>query len=481
MGSWPKHPLIYEINTWVWIDELSRKTGCPLTLASVSDDEWDRIAAPGFDAVWLMGVWERSPEGIRISMANDWLLADFRRALPDFSDEDNVGSPYCVRRYTVDAHLGGPEALAVARRKLADHGLSLILDFVPNHVAPDHPWVTTHSEYFIRGDDEDLRRDPASFVSAGGRVLACGRAPYFPAWPDVLQLNAVDPGLRSASVETVQEIADQCDGVRCDMAMLMMSNVFERTWGGRAGTRPDSDYWPHLIPAVKGKHPGFRFIAEAYWDLEWELQQQGFDYCYDKRLYDRLEHDQAESLRLHLCADLPYQEKLVRFIENHDEPRAAAAFTPEEHRASAVTALTIPGARLVHEGQMVGRRIRLPVFLARRPGESPDTDLLAFYRTLLMALSRGNFLLGIWRLCERSGWPNNQTYLNLVAWCWQNGKARCLIVVNLSDTASQCLVKIPWADLKGRNCRLKDAFTSAEYERDGDQMRGSGLYVDLPA
>ena len=135
---------------------------------------------------------------------------------------------------------------------------------------------STHPEYFIQGDDEDLRRDPASFIAAGGKVLACGRDPYFPAWPDVLQLNAFHPGLRSAAVETVAEIAEQCDGVRCDMAMLMMSDIFERTWGPRAGARPAEDYWPTLIPAVQASHPEFRFIAEAYWDLEWALQQQGF-------------------------------------------------------------------------------------------------------------------------------------------------------------------------------------------------------------
>ena len=93
MQSWPKHPLIYEINTWVWLDELSRREQRSLTLASVPDAEWDHIAALGFDAVWLMGVWERSPEGIRISMANDGLLADFRRALPDFTDRGQRGLP----------------------------------------------------------------------------------------------------------------------------------------------------------------------------------------------------------------------------------------------------------------------------------------------------------------------------------------------------------------------------------------------------
>jgi hypothetical protein len=132
MRSWPKGPLIYEINTWVWLRELSRQATHPITLASVSEAEWDRIARLGFDVVWLMGVWERSPEGMRISMANEGLLADFRRALPDFEAQDNVGSPYCVRRYAVDAHLGGSTALAVARSQLAERGVRLILDFVPN-------------------------------------------------------------------------------------------------------------------------------------------------------------------------------------------------------------------------------------------------------------------------------------------------------------------------------------------------------------
>jgi hypothetical protein len=442
-------------------------------------EEWDDLASFGFDAVWFMGVWERSPEGIGISMKNPGLLTDFRRALPDFTEQDNVGSPYCVRRYVVDEHLGGPQGLATAREKLAERGMRLILDFVPNHVAPDHPWVFTHPEYFIQGDDDDLRRDPASFVAAGGKVLACGRDPYFPAWPDVLQLNAFDQGLRSAAVQTVRQIAAQCDGVRCDMAMLLMNSIFERTWGSRAGTRPATDYWPQVIPAVKERHPGFQFIAEAYWDMEWELQQQGFDYCYDKRLYDRLEHDPAESVRLHLCADLPYQEKLVRFIENHDEPRAAAAFTPERHRTAAVTALTLPGACLIHEGQMEGRRVRLPVFLARRPDEPPDEALLAFYRQLLETLRGGDFLEGTWRLCERTGWPDNASYMNLVSWCWVKDDERCLIVVNFSDETSQALLRVPWDELRGRTWRLNDVLSGEIYDRSGNEIRDAGLYVDL--
>ena len=160
MSKWPKYPTIYEINTWVWLSEISEKSGTSTDLSSVPSADWDAIAAYGFDAVWLMGVWERSPAGIAIANRNESLLNDFRRALPDFRPQDNVGSPYCVRRYVVDKHLGGPNGLAVARQQLAKRGMRLILDFVPNHVAPDHPWVVEHPEYFIRGNTDGCQERP---------------------------------------------------------------------------------------------------------------------------------------------------------------------------------------------------------------------------------------------------------------------------------------------------------------------------------
>ena len=208
------------------------------------------------------------------------------------------------------------------------HGLGLVLDYVPNHVAPDHRWLTERPECFLFGTDEELVSHPEAFVRTAAGVVANGRDPYFPPWPDVVQLNAFSPALREAVAETLIDIGGQCDGLRCDMAMLMTNEVFARTWGDRAGPAPAADYWPTLIPRVKGAHSDLLFIAEAYWDMEWTLQQQGFDLCYDKRLYDRLIGDPAESVRAHLQADGSYQERLIRFIENHDEPRAAATFGP---------------------------------------------------------------------------------------------------------------------------------------------------------
>jgi glycosidase len=480
MRSWARHPVLYEINTLVWLHELGEASGRAVTLATIPAAAWDDLAALGIDAVWLMGVWERSPAGRRIALDNPGLIATFVRALPDFSEADATGSPYCVRRFVADARVGGPEGLAAARRELARRGIRLVLDFVPNHLASDHSWVSEHPEYFVRGDRSDLRRDPGSFLELEGGVFANGRDPYFPAWHDVVQVDAFSPGLRRAAEATLLDIAAQCDGVRCDMAMLLMNEIFAGTWGARVGAAPVTEYWPGIIAAVKRRHPEFRFVAEAYWDTQWALQQQGFDLCYDKRLYDRLVQGSVDGVRLHLRAEPAYQQRLLRFIENHDEPRAAAAFSSEKARAAAVVFATLPGSRLFHEGQIEGRRVRLPVFLVRRPTEPVDEPLAAFYGKLLQAIATPALHDGSWRLLEATGWDDNTSFRSLVAWCWEQEQDRAVVVVNLGETPAQARIRLPWLDLAGRRLRLVDRISGDEYERDGDEMLDPGLFVSLP-
>jgi hypothetical protein len=417
---------IYEINTAVF-------------LAGRRLEEIDWAFVPDVDAVWLMGVWERSPAGLEIALGEPGLMAGMRSALPDLRDEDVIGSPYCVRDYAVDARFGD---LAAARAALAQRGLKLILDYVPNHVAPDHPWLTSHPEYFIAGSEEDLVRDPASWLRVGSSIVARGRDPYFPAWPDVVQLNAFSPELREAVRALLERLAGMCDGVRCDMAMLMTNEVFSRTWGLQA---PAEEFWPTVV------HDNLIFIAEAYWDMEFALQQQGFDYCYDKRLYDRLAHEDAAAVHGHLEADPAYQERLLRFIENHDEPRAAPTFGPRA-RAAAVVMSTIPGARLYHDGQFDGYRTHIPVFLARGPVEARDEELRAFYEALVPLQVRD------WRLLDTD-------HPALVAWAFSGH----VVVVNLGDAEAWGRVRI------AVDGTLTDLLTGAGYERSGDQ-----LVVGLP-
>lgn len=476
----PRHPLIFEIDTWPWLHALSVAGGRRVDLGSVPDRVWDAIAADGYDLVWLMGVWQRSSAGVALALANPDLVQSFRTALPDFGDDDVVGSPYCVRDYVADDRLGGRTGLAAARRALRDRGVGLLLDFVPNHVAPDHPWVSAHPDRFVLGDDSDRERDPSGFIELAGHVFAHGRDPYFPAWPDVLQLNAFSADARTGVVATLRDIAAQCDGVRCDMAMLMMDDIFAGTWGDRVGAPLRLGYWPEITEAVRRTHPGFLFVAEAYWDREYALQREGFDYCYDKRLYDRLVNggDPAASVAIHLAADPAYQGRLLRFLENHDEPRAASLLDPPRHRAAAVATLTQCGARLVHDGQTRGRRTHLPVFLGRFPDEPDDAELAGFYRNLLGVLADPTFHDGQWRLCGVAGWEGNDSAHQIVSWCW-TADTRWLVAVNLGPGPAAAHVSVPWPDLRGRSVALLDPTQDVLYERTGEDLN-DGLYVELP-
>lgn len=483
--TWPAIPVIYEVNTAVWLDDLSQAASEQLTLADVGADDWAAVTPAGIDAVWLMGVWERSPAGLAIADENAELRASFRDALPDLRTADVIGSPYCVRSYVVDARFGGPDGLAVARAALADRGVRLILDYVPNHVAPDHPWVTTNPELFIHGDEHDRAADPSAWTTAAGRVLARGRDPYFPPWPDVVQLNAFAPALRVATTNVLADIASQCDGIRCDMAMLMTNSVFATTWGQLAGKENDREFWPDVIGALRLTQPDTVLIAEAYWDLEWELHQQGFDFCYDKRLYDRILSQDPGSIREHLSADLGYQSKLLRFLENHDEPRIAACLDVEAAKAAAVTIATLPGGTLWHEGQFEARQVRPPVFLSRRPHELPDHQLADWYRRLLTTVADQQMKRGRWQLHEMTGWSDNTTSASLVAWSWTGGGVGVgvghLVVVNLSPHPAQGRVQLGWSDLPAGSLRLTDLLSERVYVRDGSELADCGLYVDLHA
>jgi glycosidase len=477
--DWLRNSLLYEINTWVWLREWSQAAGRSVTLGEVPEEAWDRLADLGVSAVWLMGVWERSPVGVALALRNRALLRELRQSLPNLRTEDIVGSPYCVRRFEVDPHLGGPAGLAAARQALAQREIRLVLDFVPNHVAPDHPWVSTHPDWLIRGSPTDLRRTPGAFLDVGGQVFARGRDPYFPPWSDVLQLNAFSQDLRDAVVTVLRSIAAQCDGVRCDMAMLMLNHVFARTWGQRAGALPAEDYWRYVIPAVKSSNPEFRFVAEAYWDLETSLLEQGFDACYDKGLYDRLAHSSAESIREHLLRYSEIQDRLVRFLENHDEPRAAQVFPWPKAFAATVVLMTLPGVRLLHEGQLQGRTLRTPLHLGRRSAETENSVMAQRYPALFRLAARRVFRMGRWFLCDTSGWPDNLSHRHLLSWCWRDGDERWLIVANYSQETVQGRVHLPWEDLTGRLWRLVDPLQGAAYERHGDELASLGLFVAL--
>ena len=380
----PRYPALYQINTRVWLTELSGALGRRATLDDVPDGELDRLAELGFDWVWLLSVWQTGPAAQAISRANRSWRREFEETLPDLRDDDIGGSGFAIRSYTVHRDLGGTAALGRLRTRLQQRGMKLMLDFVPNHMAPDHPWVDEHPDFFVRGSENDLAASPQNYrrvrTNGGALVLAYGRDPYFDGWPDTLQLDYGNPDLQQAMIGELATIAGQCDGLRCDMAMLVLPDVFERTWG----IRPEP-FWPKAIESVRRAHPQFRFMAEVYWDLEWTMQQQGFDYAYDKRLYDRLREGRARPVREHFHAGLDYQDKLARFLENHDEPRAAATFPPDASRGRGRRHLPITRTAVLPPGT-----VRRPqeAHLAAPGPRAARTDRPAARRVLRPAAGR---------------------------------------------------------------------------------------------
>jgi glycosidase len=316
-----QHPVLYEVNACVLLQECSAAAGKVITLGDLPETLLDEWAALGFDVIWLMGVWTRSE-----------ISRDIARVLPDLQGE-----------YRVAAEFGGSAALRRLRTRLARKGMGLVLDFVCNHTARDCQWVRGHPEWYINGAAGDDRGRPDMFFVAetarGEQVIAHGRDPMFSGWTDTAQLNHRSRDARGAIIKELERISALCDGVRCDMAMLLLNDVFDRTWHDHLHVASDDiapgEFWKEAIDHVHALHPDFLFLAESYWNREWDLQQLGFQYTYDKTLYDRLLREGASSVHDHLRAELAYQKRSIRFVENHDEPRAARVLPSEAAWAAA--------------------------------------------------------------------------------------------------------------------------------------------------
>jgi len=482
------HPLLLELNTRCWLRELTAAEGREVSLSTVPERLFEKWKGMGLTHVWLMGVWCTGPRSRERALANGFLREELDRVLPGWDEEDVAGSPYAIERHVVAEVLGGMEGLRRFRRRLNTHGLRLVLDFVPNHVGLDHPWLQKHPDYFV----QTAEPHPAAFSTRTGD-RACwilhGRDPHFAAWDDTAQLDHRRSDLQQALLDELLQVAQLCDGVRCDMAMLVLRDVFERTWedipvtasGAGLVTR---DFWDIAIPAVKAIHGEFLFIAEVYWNLEERLQAVGFDYTYDKILTDGLlRHHVGEMVTLLQGRTPEFLNRSVHFLENHDEVRVASALSIEEHRAAALLTLGLPGMRFLHDGQTLGATLRTPVQLRRRAAEPVDHRIRDLYAEVLGALQQAGVGHGDGRLLRaQPAWADNPTSDNFVVIQWSDAHSpRALVVVNLADHRSQCRVSLEWAAPGTDSWQLVDLLSDERWTRSADDLRDRGLFLDVPA
>jgi 1,4-alpha-glucan branching enzyme len=484
MGTNPK---LYEINirTFLRRYDTSEKRA---TFKDIPLTFWKNLADKGFNYIWLMGVWETCSSVIPEHCFQEGLVNSYNRALKNWTKEDVIGSPYAINRYKINPDIGSEEELKFLRKIIHSLGMKLILDFVPNHFSVGTVYKENNPDLFLHASEEDIKDDPHTFFRSKVNpeiIFAHGRDPFFPAWTDTIQLNYFNPETRAFMINTLLDIIELCDGVRCDMSMLVMNNIFLNTWRGVINTghiqQPEVEFWKEAIEKVKSENQNFLLIAETYWDLEWELQQLGFDFTYDKKLLDRLKDGTPRSILEHLKADLSFQLKSVRFIENHDEERATQSLGTERSYAAAIIISTIQGMQLYYNGQFSGHRIKLPVQLGKEPNEHEVKSILKFYDNLFEITNHEVFKKGIWRLLDvNASWEGNNSFNNILAWNWSFAGHQRLIVVNYSNTVSQGRIKL---DVEGyeENFKLIDLLNNTTYWRNSEEVHHTGLFIELQA
>lgn len=475
------NPKLYEINTRIWL----KRFGSDAKLSDVPLKYFEYLKQKGIDIIWLMGIWKTCDSVIEKSCFNLDLVSSYHKALNDWKKEDVIGSPFAIDKYEINPKIGSENDLLELKQKLNSLGIKLFLDFVPNHFSADSSLIKEHPEYFLQADEEIYQRDSHTFFKYDDKIFAHGRDPLFPAWDDTIQVNYFNEEARNFQIENLLKLAGCCDGVRCDMAMLIMNNIFYNTWSGVLNKfnipKINLEFWESAIEKVKAEYPDFIFLAETYWDLEWDLQHLGFDFTYDKRLTDRLIKDDIEEVKAHLHADKSFQMKSVRFIENHDEERAVIKFGNQKSLAAATIISTIMGMKLYYDGQFEGKRIKLPVQLGREPIEKVSETKKNYYDKLLNAINDKVFTDGKWTLLHPSAAaPVNLSFNNIFAWQWEHNNEIRIVVVNYSDLTAQCRLKLN-LNTEFQTIELTDVLNDQKYLRKVDEINSTGLFIELKA
>ncbi len=479
------NPRLYEINTRVWIRQFD-KEGRKAKLPDIPDSYWDYLKELGIDLVWLMGVWKISKSAVQRYAFEKNLVEEYERALKDWTEEDVIGSPYAIDVYDVNYELGNLDNLLEIKRKLNDRGMKLILDYVPNHFSAESILIRTHPDIFLFTDEKYFYDDPHTFFKPyrdSNFALAHGRDPFYPAWQDTVQVNYFSAAARDFMLDTLIRLTHVADGLRCDMSMLALNNVFKNTWGGVLEamriSEPKEEFWKIAIDHVKKENENFIFIGEVYWDLEWQMQQLGFDYTYDKKLTERIISGNVHEIRSHLRAEPDYRKKSVRFIENHDEERSLKTMGKEKALAAAVIIGAVDGMDFYYEGQFEGKTVKLPVQLGRAPKEKVNRQVKNFYEKFLKITSAEIFKNGEWtQLTPESAGDDDRFFKNILCWQWTCEKEKRLVVVNFSSETSGARIMLEVSDYS-ETILFEDLLNNKSYKRKKSEIEKEGLYVKL--
>eukprot|EP00768_Dysnectes_brevis_P002888 gnl/Dysnectes_brevis/2107_a2444_2013.p1 GENE.gnl/Dysnectes_brevis/2107_a2444_2013~~gnl/Dysnectes_brevis/2107_a2444_2013.p1 ORF type:complete len:508 (+),score=96.26 gnl/Dysnectes_brevis/2107_a2444_2013:49-1572(+) len=479
--AWPN---LLELSTRPWLYQLSLKYGQSITLSTIPDAELQSIRDQGIDTIYLLGVWKLGPYGLYHDQTDPGLLASYADTLPDYTNDDIIGSCFAVVSYTMNTdEIGTNSDLVTFRSRLNSMGMSLYIDFVPNHTAVDSDMMNDDPDYFVKCP-EGWYQDPAQYLPDG---TAFGKDKYGYVWTDTAQLNHWKEETILARIEELKLAASYADGLRVDMAMCLLNDVVQDTWGdimsANGYSRPEQEFWSRAIQAVKAAYPNTMLMAEVYWGYGDTLHDLGFDYVYDKEgLYDTLSGGWLDSIRSYISSQGVSELGFgTHFVENHDEGRAVAKFgSSERANAAALVTFTLPGMRFHFQGQWVGKANKLDVHLRRSYDEPVIEATEDFYRKFLPLLDDPVWHLGVWTYCDVGG---SDTDWRLMAWRYEYKSTRILVVVNYSDTSGSGSIILPnaYSQSGGDTIVVQDILNDQSYSRSASDMRSSGLYVIVDA
>ncbi len=486
-ANWMSHVVMMAKMVYVWLDQLSRIHGYPITrLDQVPDAELDQLAARGFSGLWLIGLWERSPASQRIKQI--------------CGNPEAIASAYSLYDYEVAADLGGWEALANLRERAGRRGIRLASDMVPNHTGIYSRWVIQHPDWFVQTDyppfptykftGEDLSSDSNICLQVEdgywnksdaavvfkhydrntGRIryIYHGNDGTSIPWNDTAQLNYLIPELRESVIQTILHVARNFPIIRFDAAMTLAKKHYQRLWfplrglGGGVPSRAEHgmskeefdevfpvEFWRQVVDRVALEAPGTLLLAEAFWMMEgYFVRTLGMHRVYNSAFMNMLKTEENAKYRLTIKNVLEFNHEIlkrfVNFMNNPDEKTAVAQFGSQgKYFGACVLLSTMPGLPMFGHGQVEGFHEKYGMEYKRAYwDEQVDEGLVRGHEMWIFPLLRRRWLFsGSENFVLYDFYAGSGVDENVFAYSNRVGEHRALVVYHNSHTVTSGWIK----------------------------------------
>lgn len=482
---------LLEISAVPYLYSLSIKYNKPIkSLKDIPDTEFNDWQSMGFNWIWLCGAWQIGENIIHHDLTDKILLDRYKEILPDWTEEDVVGYPLCIYKYSVNPRLGTVDDLIWFRKELSIRGIKLMLDFVPNDTAIDAPEMSSHPDFYIRSliKPRNDKFDSSRFMEKNNGV-AYGAGKWMPPIRFTAQLNFFRNDVREYQINRMVQVSDLCDGFRIHLAQYLINANFAEYWTQELFTpqspnyvdvdfkNPQNEFWLNAITRIRNQNPNFVLIAESYgYENQASLLNSGFNYVYEKELLDKLVFSDVNGFRNMIFNNkFITSKKMVHFVENHDEVRVLHRFWKNEKMACAGSAalLTLPGIRLFYFHQWLGYMNQVDVNLRRCFKPSTNATIAQFYKRLFRILDTNAIRYGNW-------YPlvvhNSES---IIAWKWIKDDQHILVTVNINNVKSGGWIICDDVPENQKEVQFRELITHTIFMRNPNEMKSKGLNVIL--